>query len=334
MQIEEGRVEEEVYEEETSEDEMYEDSFQVKGDAVSSQEPKEEQEMYELPSDLAAVSDPAIHATVSPLRSQALSMVPTLSSAKSDEGYMYMDPTAVRDAISDDTVPTDAIVRDWSSAYDPSFKRGEKAHPGELKDVLKKGWLEKLGGRNLKRWQKRFCALCSVFMYVYEREYSRTYNERITVPGHVVNLAPDLTHPKKKQFAFKLTSMDESGLGKDYYFRTTSFFNREEWIITLEAACEIGQIGKPATSTCTEEGAKRLGFIVPRMPSQWQAILASVWQSQRSSDVGEQENHETLETLMGTESQEKCVDASQRKISCKPLLLALFCGWGVKGSNI
>ena len=301
---------------------MYEDPSLVQGaeetgtqagNAFSSQAPEEEQEMYEEPSIAAGIGDSAIHVTVSPPPSQAPPPAPTVPSNESEAGYM--DPRVMKNAGHDGTIPANVSVGDWASAYDTSFKKGEKVRPNELKDVLKRGWIEKLGGRNQKSWQKRFCAISSVFMYFYEKDYSRTYNNRVVVPGYVVNLAPDLTQPKSKHFAFKLTATDGSGLGKDYYFRTSSEKDREEWIGALKATYLIGQIGKPGKAASTEEAAKRLSVTLPRMPSQGQTTSAPVQQRQRPSSFIEQENYEALETVMDEDTQEEYVDVSQRKNS-------------------
>lgn len=309
MQTEEGRIEEEMYEDPTQVQAAEEEEPQeVYDNPVASQDPREEeQEMYEEPSISPSTKIPPVQVTLSPAPSQAPPPVPSPSSHESEAGYM--DPKAMRNTGNRDSVIPDNInIEDWASAYDTSFKKGERVRPVDLINVLKRGWLDKLGGRNQKTWQKRFCAISSVFMYFYEKEYSRTYKNRIVVPGYVVSHAPDLTNPKRKQYAFRLTATDGSGLGKDYYFRTDSEEDREEWIGAMKATYQVGLVGRGGGGG---GAANRMSVTLPRMSSQGLAALAVAPRSQRASSVSEQENYEALDPIMDNEDQEEYMDVSE-----------------------
>ena len=129
---------------------------------------------------------------------------------------------------------------------------------GELRGVVQKGYLEKLGGKNKKSWQKRYCVQAGVYLYFYEKESSKTFNNRITLPNYIINPAPNWTNAKKKQFSFKLSSQDTTGKKKDYYFKTTSDEDRQKWIQTIRAAYE----------KAASVAAQRLSMTLPRMPSE------------------------------------------------------------------
>ena len=71
-------------------------------------------------------------------------------------------------------------------------------------------------------------------MYFYEKESSKTFNNRIALPNYVVSAAPNYTNEKKKQFAFKLTHTDVTGKQKDYFFRASTSEKQAKWLHKLE----------------------------------------------------------------------------------------------------
>ena len=129
----------------------------------------------------------------------------------------------------------ESIAMDWGSVYTTPPK-GEKLKVTSLKNVKIKGPLEKLGGRNHKTWQKRYCVLAGPLMYFYEKEGSKTYNNYIAVTAFTASLAQKVTDTKK-HFGFKLTREDKNtGRHKDYYFRTTSQELRDKWLSCIQNA--------------------------------------------------------------------------------------------------
>lgn len=154
----------------------------------------------------------------------------------------YMEPFKVNDDKRKSMVPVD-LINDWESVYDHSQvnKKKEKIKVSKLKNVLIKGWLEKLGGRSHKNWQKRYCVLSEMFMYFYEKEGSSSYNNRIPIPGFVPNPSSELTQPKKNHFTFKLSSTDSSGAAKDYYFRAKTETERDQWVAAVRKIFEQGR---------------------------------------------------------------------------------------------
>ena len=119
---------------------------------------------------------------------------------------------------------------DWSNVYTTPPK-GEKMKASTIKNISIKGYLDKLGGRNHKTWQRRYCVLAGPLMYFYEKESSKSYNNCIALLSFTESEAPNMTNEKKNQFSFKLTHVDSStGKKKDYYFRTTSQDVRNKWL--------------------------------------------------------------------------------------------------------
>lgn len=117
--------------------------------------------------------------------------------------------------------------------YDAT-RKDDKLKVSQLENIICKGNLEKLGGKNKKSWQVRFCVLSGPFMYFYEKESSKTYRNRITIPMYMAEEAPEHTNAKKKHFAFKLTHTDQSGKKKNYYFRSTKKESSELWLQSIK----------------------------------------------------------------------------------------------------
>ena len=118
--------------------------------------------------------------------------------------------------------------------YDVTAPKPEKMKASQLKNVQCRGNLEKLGGKNKKTWQVRYCVLAGPFMYFYEKENSKTYRNRIVILSYSPEEAPEHTNPKKRHFAFKLTHTDESGKRKDYLFRSVKKESCDTWLQSIE----------------------------------------------------------------------------------------------------
>ena len=121
--------------------------------------------------------------------------------------------------------------------YDTT-KKEEKLKVSQLKNIACKGNLEKLGGKNKKTWQVRYCVLSGPFMYFYEKQSSRTFRNRITLPMYVAEVAPEHTNAKKGYYAFKLTHTDTTGKKKDYFFRSTKQESCETWLHSIKTVNE------------------------------------------------------------------------------------------------
>ena len=217
-----------------------------------------EEETYEDPSQATQENDQGLYedpqasnslplSVVTPPPNQQTSPVPpsTPKTSTSDLAASgYMDPVMLRDEDKRKSLAPSELVEDWEEAYDKMNvnKKKMKVKVSNLKDVLVKGWLEKLGGRNRTNWQKRFCALSDPFMYFYEKESSATYNNRIAIPGFVSNPCADLTKPKRNHFAFKLSSVVMGGKSKDYYFRAKTEKERDDWVMALRTVFERSRV--------------------------------------------------------------------------------------------
>ena len=154
----------------------------------------------------------------------------------------------------------ESMAMDWGNVYTTPPK-GEKLKVKDLNNVKIKGPLEKLGGRNRKTWQKRYCVLAGALMYFYEKEGSKSYNNCIALPSFTASLAPNITDTNK-HFGFKLTHEDKStGKHKDYYFRTTSTELRDKWL-----SCIQNVEGGTAISLFPPRNVGAITTL-PRMPS-------------------------------------------------------------------
>jgi hypothetical protein len=121
--------------------------------------------------------------------------------------------------------------------YDTA-KKEEKMKVSQLQNVACKGNLEKLGGKNKKTWQLRHCVLSGPFMYFYEKQSSKTFRNRITLPMYVAEEAPEHTNAKKGHFAFKLTHTDKTGKKKDYFFRSSKQESCQTWLHSIRTVNE------------------------------------------------------------------------------------------------
>ena len=124
--------------------------------------------------------------------------------------------------------PANETATEWM--YDTMKKDEKRKKASQLENVLCKGNLEKLGGKNKKNWQVRFCVLAGPFMYFYEKESSKTYRNRIALPMYTVAEAPEHSNAKRRHFAFKLTHTDLSGAKKDYFFRSSKKESCDTWV--------------------------------------------------------------------------------------------------------
>lgn len=150
---------------------------------------------------------------------------------------------------------------DWSGVYSLPGK-GERVKVTTLQNISIKGYLEKLGGRNHKTWQRRYCVLAGPLMYFYEKEGSKTYNNYIALQAFTATSAENMSKEKKSQFAFKLTHTDtRTGKNKDYYFCAASESVRGKW---LNCITRISQSPQPSPSPASKRNSSST---LPRMPS-------------------------------------------------------------------
>lgn len=174
---------------------------------------------------------------------------PTPSSSRENSGSGAVNVDQFRQSVMLDEVPLT-----WE--YDTTAPKVAKMKPSQLKDVRIKGPLEKLGGRSQNSWQKRYCVLSGVFMYFYEKESSKLFNNRIALPKYTITSAPHFTNEKKKHFAFKLTHTDSAtGKQKDYYFRSSSAEIRTQWISCVNTALQ--RMAIPPSPTAAKPGGAR-----------------------------------------------------------------------------
>ena len=168
-------------------------------------------DLYEQP----VTSPPPPHTIPTP--------TPPPSAENSGSGAVY-----ARTQIIAGAPPSNDTATEWM--YDTTKKDEKKLKPSQLENILCKGNLEKLGGKNKKTWQVRFCVLAGPFMYFYEKESSKAYRNRIVLPMYAVAEAPEHTNTKKHHFAFKLTHTDQGGTKKDYFFRSSKKESCETWV--------------------------------------------------------------------------------------------------------
>ena len=178
----------------------------------------------------------------------------------------------------------------WSDVYTMPSKGDKKIKVSALKNILIKGYLEKLGGRNQKTWQKRYCVLAGPFMYFYEKENSRSYNNYIALLTFKCLAADNMSNEKRNQFAFKLSHQDSSGKAKDYYFRTNSADVRNKWLGCMSKVLGTGTPPTPRSAGPTAPNSATL----PRMPSQVTTSSFTPMQRQRTLSAGETQQPEEL----------------------------------------
>lgn len=180
---------------------------------------------------------------------------PPSSQENSGSGAVYARTSVLQPVPSSEA----EVAHQWE--YDLTGPKETKMKVSDIKGVVQKGYLEKLGGRSQTSWQKRYCVQAGPLMYFYEKESSKSYNNRIVLPSYIVNVANEHSNTKKKQFAFKLSHTDVTGKQKDYVFRAQSESDRQKWIQSIRDICE-----KAASVV-----AVRQSVTLPRvMPSQQQ----------------------------------------------------------------
>lgn len=278
MEADEDRIEEETYEEPQKMDEENQDLYE---------------EAVPLSLDPPSVTAPA-----------------PISPGGTFEPAGYMDPQKLNpntpnnnDNKRASVIPDD--MGDWELAYDQTnTKKKEKIKASNLKNVVMKGWLEKLGGRNQTSWQKRYCVLAGVFMYFYEKESGNTYNNRIPMIGFLPNPVPSLTRPKRKEYAFKLSSVNASaGAKKDYYFRSKSEEECGSWIEEIRKAGDLARGVMEKKKSMTMPGPTRENTAIQEQRNRFLTSSASE----------EQENYEALEPVTEEIPQEDYVDVRRER---------------------
>lgn len=210
----------------------------------------------------------------------------------------YMDPTQLNPAQNDNraSIVPEHLIEDWDYAYEESVvgKKKEKIKVANLKNIVTKGWLEKLGGRNHTSWQKRYCVLADVFLYFYEKESSNTYNNRIPIPGFIPSNVPDLTRPKRNQYAFKLSCVNIKGVRKDYYFRAKTEGECKTWIEAIKIS---GDMGRGVLEN------KRKSMTLPASKTPFTTAIQDS-NSRLSTTVGEQRGRSSSDTCIEEEPEQ------------------------------
>lgn len=170
-----------------------------------------------------------VHSRPSTASLQSHSQENSGSGAEYAETMMHRPSAGVENTVE--------MSMDWSNVYTMPSK-GERMKVGALKNIAIKGYLDKLGGRNHKTWQRRYCVLAGPLMYFYEKESSKTYNNCIALLTFTASHAPNMTNEKKDHFSFKLTQQDtNTGRKKDYYFRAHSKDVQKKWLACVGKVC-------------------------------------------------------------------------------------------------
>lgn len=198
----------------------------VPGALSPSQGDDEPQDVYEEP-----IASPA-------LSSNRPTPTPPASAENSGSGAVY-----TRTNILPSSITSNETATEWM--YDTTKKEDKKMKATQLDNVSCRGNLEKLGGKNKKNWQVRYCVLSGPLMYFYEKETSKTYRNRIALPLYTVSEAPEHTNAKKRHFAFKLTHTDTSGAKKDYFFKSSKKESCETWIKSMRDVNERTLVSPP-----------------------------------------------------------------------------------------
>ena len=116
----------------------------------------------------------------------------------------------------------------------PSPELPRAPPPGQVKKVCPKdlsgttlyeGTIEKLGGKNQEKWQKRYCILTHTHLYFFENLKSKKQNNQIYIPAF--NVTPVKEKGDDKHFSFRLSSSRDS---KSYYFRVNSRETFTQWM--------------------------------------------------------------------------------------------------------
>ena len=115
--------------------------------------------------------------------------------------------------------------------------------PGEVKKVcpkdlsgstLNEGIIEKLGGKNQEKWQKRYCVLTPTYLYFFENAKSKKQNNQIYIPSF--SATPVKEKGDEKHYCFKLGSNNYKE-SKSYYFRVNDSDTFSKWIRNLSQVC-------------------------------------------------------------------------------------------------
>ncbi len=231
--------------------------------------------------------------------------LPTSPTCTSPGGYADPLLLTVSDEDKRKSLVPEHLICDWADVYDSSIvnKKKEKIKPSKLSNILVKGWLEKLGGRNHNNWQKRYCVLAAMFMYFYEKETSSTYNNRIPIPGFLAIASEELTRPKRSLYAFKLSSTELSGgKSKDYYFRAKTEAERDQWVAVVRNIFQQGRAVLEKKKSQTLPTIRNSNSVNNNMPSL--TISSSV------SEEPEQENYEAITPadIIEEDDQEEYID--------------------------
>ncbi|KAI6646561.1 Protein app1-like [Oopsacas minuta] len=132
-------------------------------------------------------------------------------------------------------VPTnDPILRVKTSSNTATPELPTAPPPGQVKKVCTKdlsgsilyeGTIEKLGGKNQEKWQKRYCILTPTHLYFFENSKSKKQNNQIYIPAFTVT--PVKEKGDDKHYSFRLSANKES---KSYYFRVNNPDTFSQWL--------------------------------------------------------------------------------------------------------
>lgn len=268
---------------------------------------EQQQDVYEEP-ELPANLEPADipeDLYEEPVPTSLNTPTPPRSQENSGSGLFERNPNQT----SQSSMTMSMVAEDWNAVYSTAKPKGEKCRVKDLKTIVIKGYLEKLGGRSHKTWQKRYCVISGPLMYFYEKDNSKSYNNSIALPLFAPTESSEFTVPKKKQFSFILTHTDvATGKKKDYYFRANSESIRNKWVTAIKTVCDTANSTTFASAT------------LPRMPSQHPTARTSPLMLRRTASVGKIEEElqedvqQELYEEMGASEDTQMIDESEEYV--------------------
>ena len=149
--------------------------------------------------------------------------------------YLLMSPKSKTMPRLQTQVNSDSILRVKTLSVPSSSPELPRAPPpGQVKRVCPKdlsgttlyeGYIEKLGGKNQEKWQKRYCILTPTHLYFFENLKSKKQNNQLYIPAF--NITPVKEKGDDKHFTFRLSSSRDS---KSYYFRLNNRDVFTQWM--------------------------------------------------------------------------------------------------------
>ena len=143
---------------------------------------------------------------------------------------VLIQPTAASDSILRINRPISTASPELPRAPPPGEVK--KMSPKDLSNsTLNEGIIEKLGGKNQEKWQKRYCVLTHTYLYFFENAKSKKQNNQIYIPAFSVT--PVRERGDEKHYCFKLSSKE----AKSYYFRVNDSEVFNSWMHNLSQFC-------------------------------------------------------------------------------------------------